>query len=393
VTWGQITIGGVDLRETVVAESSSGSLKVTGQESDPPSTSAHVMATHHNIVGLRGLVVPVTFSDKSEHTGFYRVTDSTSTVTRWNNGSVNVVDWSLSLEPLGTERDVEFESRVPTIGRTDQLTGTQTPNFWHAPPVGITSYYTGTTVPASSIARTSSEGAVPVHLGIPTSFPPRWTVSAANYLNGSARLLFDGIRRVGTFTPPLSVWEMSNGLVRLMSGASGSVTVWCWDSGEWRSAKGFKFYAAADLTTAPEFTVLRNEPEEVAVRLSYPGTPGRTTVDLSLRRGARFVTGVIKRHSSAELGVSRSVSETGTAVTGGMRATSADADGNRYVVGSSRSVATSSGGAISAAGITTFDFFIGHEVNSSPSTGDAFADLLLQYLGSPGREQVRLVRR
>jgi hypothetical protein len=131
--------------------------------------------------------------------------------------------------------------------------------------------------------------------------------------------------------------------------------------------------------------VLRNDPEEVTVRLSYPTAPGRVTVDLGLRRGSRFVTGGIKRHASATLGVARTAAEAATVVTGGLRATSADADGNRFVMGSSKTLTTATTtAAISKASVTQLDFFLGHEVGASPAAGDAFADLLAQYLGTSG---------
>lgn len=390
-----VTVGGIALQETRAAEVNSTTVAIAGRESYVTSTVAEVLAAHHNVTGLQGATVPVVFDDKTELTGFYRVADASSLLTKYASGAVQHATWSLTLERLGTAADVEFESRLPMIQRTDELAGTQTASFWHAVPVGALDYYTGTTVPASSITRTSSDGAVPVHLGIPAGFPPRWRVPADAYLNGSARLLFDGIRRLGTFTPPLAVWEMSNGLVRVMSGGGAAFTVWCWDSGAWRSAKSYvPAVSGVNLTTVPEFTVLDNEPEEVRVRLSYPLSPGRVQVDLSLRRGARLVVGVIKRHSAATLGIRRTEAEAGTAFTGGLKATAADADDNWYVMLSSRLLGTveTGTGYISKASVTAFDFAVGHVVSSAPPVGDASGDLLNQYLAAGG-ERVRVVRR
>jgi hypothetical protein len=62
-------------------------------------------------------------------------------------------------------------------------------------------------------------------------------------------------------------------------------------------------------------------------------------------------------------------------------------------MGSSRTATTVTvTAAISKASVLSFDFFLGHEVGASPQSGDAFADLLSQYLGTGG-EQVRAVRR
>lgn len=391
-----VTVAGVVLQETRAAEVDADTVRIIGRQSYMTSTVGEVLAAHDSVTQMQGRIVPAVFGDKTELTGFYRVTDASSTLTKFASGAVQFASWSLTLERLGNERDVEFESRVPTIQRTDEIAGTQTASFWHAPPVGTLDYYTGATVPTTSITRTSSDGPVSVHLGIPTTFPPRWRVPAASYLGGSARVLFDGIRRVGTFTPPLTVWEMSNGLVRVMSGGGAAFTVWCWDAGAWRSAKSYApAVSGTNLTTIPEFTVIRNDPEEVAIRLSYPGSPGRTQVDLSLRRGARLVVGVIKRHSAATLGIRRTAAEAATAVTGGLRATANDSDGNRMLLLSSRLLGTTDTATpyISKASVTQFDFAVGHEVDGSAAVaGDTAADLLNQMLAA-GRESVRLVSR
>jgi hypothetical protein len=147
------------------------------------------------------------------------------------------------------------------------------------------------------------------------------------------------------------------------------------------------------VTSDPELTILRNDPEQAQIRLTYPSTPGRLTVDLLLRRGSRFVTGVIKRHSAATLGVARTAAETAAAVTGGLRATAADADGNRFVMGSTRNLTTTTSTAsIAKAVVTSLDFYLGHEVGASPASGDAAADLFAQYLHAGG-ETIRVVRR
>lgn len=603
MAWGRIVVGGVDLREEVAARETSGDLgglTVAGQESHPPSTAAHVLAAHHNLTALVGQTVPVTFSDKPGLDGHYTVTDGDSQLVKYANGSVVACTWSLTLARVGTSRDTEVESRVPTIARTTTLpvvsagfvetrrnlhtnpsatsgtgswggyygpggdgsgtghepgagvqgpgfvrltwttapsstgggvwaavnpatpgqvyacsmwvrpsiaqqvrpyiewkdsggtvlstsagavttapadvwtrvwvtgvapastasltftayadpsgttwsvgdtmdgdgalvetvpylgdyfdggtTDTAThvhawtgsadgsasvqgsaPEFWHAPAVGAASYWTGPTVPAGSVVRASADGDVLVHLGIPEDVAPRWTVPVGGYRDGAARIEFDGILRVGTNTPPLVVWQVDNGLVRLLSGNDGQVSVACWDTGEWRSAHSFTFWTSADsyLTDTPELTVLRNDPEEAVIRLSYPLTPGRLTVDLSLRRGSRFVAGVIKRHAAASFSVERIGEVEFTERTGGFSQSTADADGNRFVVGSSKPVTV---GVTPAAGTTylwqeapalLMDFFLGHEVGDPPQAGDRYEDLLRQYLGSTG-ERARVVRR
>lgn len=393
MAWGTVTVGGIAFRETVVADGDPTHIKIGGQETYPAVSRSAVEATHHNIRALAGLVVPVVFTDKTELSGFYLVSDAQSRFERRQQGAFEKSDWSLALQSLGSGRDVEVESRVPTIARATTVASPPAAVFWHAPAGGVASYWTGATVP-SQLTRTSADGGLPVFLGIPVGVSPRWTCPAESYQQGAARVLFDGIRRLGVLTPPLSVWEVNNGLVRVAPGSSGAVTVSCWAGGAWVSPKDYQFTVnSVALTSQPEFTVLRNTVEEVAVRLTYPSLPGRVTVDLSLRRGARFVTGVMKRHSAATLGVTRAAAEAATAQTGGLKATAADADGNRFVMGSAAAVTTTTGTAsVSVAAVLVLDFFVGHEVSATPPAGDAFADLWQQYRGSSG-EIARVVVR
>lgn len=395
MAWRDVTIGGIVFREELLASDQPNGLTIGGQESHPPSPRGDVYASHHNVRGMRGLLVPVVFEDKSELSGFYVVESSRSDLMDYANGAIVSSTWEATLAPVGGGRDIELESNVPRVPRIDELPGTQNPVYWHAPPVGAAGYLTGPTVPASSVDRVSSDGTVRVHLGIPVD-APRWTIDVADYLGGSARLLLDGYRRVGTATPDLSAWEINNGLVRVAGGDDGRILVSCWNpaSAGWRSERPLVLSVndvVVDLL--PELTVLSNEPEEVRIRLTYPTTPGRLTLDLSLRRGARTVSGTIKRHSAAALTVTVDHGEADTAVTGGIRATTADAFGNRFVLGSAMTATTGSApGSLRKAAVLRFDFFAGHEIGASPAAGDAFADLLAQYLGSSS-ERVRVVAR
>jgi hypothetical protein len=395
MAWGSVTIGGIVFRETWTLTDDGSTVKITGQESYPPQTKAEVRARHRNVLGLLGATVPAVWTDKSVADGYFAITDASSDLTDFAQGALLTAAWSMTLTRVGGERDVEFESRVPTIARSTELVG-QTPSFWHAPPPDTEDYYTGATVPSATVTRTSSEGAIVVYRGIPASVAPRWTCPAGGYMDASPRVSFDGLRHAGIDTPVLSVWQVDNGLVRILGNgdATFSVSAWDPDVSAWASVKSYvPTVNGTALTGVPELTVLRNDPEEVTVRLSYPLAPGRATVDLGLRRGSRFVTGVFKRHASATLGVARTAAEAATVVTGGLRATSADADGNRFVMGSSKTLTTvTTTAAISKASQTALDFFLGHEVGSSPASGDAFADLLVQYLGTSG-DRTRPVRR
>jgi hypothetical protein len=396
--WGTVTIDGIVLRETITAPDGD-SLTLSGQESFPPSPSEYVRATRGNIVGLLGRDAVVSVSDKIELSGLYRVAGADATLTDHANGSIVIADWSLKLARLGTERDVEFESRVPTISRQTDLAGPPAASYWHAAPPGVLDYFTGSAVPSASVTRQSAEGPVLVQRGIPADVAPRWTVAVTDAINASCRVVIDGYRRAGLDTAsPDESWLISNAIVQVRS---SDATLGAFEissinaAGALRSTKAIvPTVNGVALTTVPQFTILRNDLEEVTVRLAYPNTAGRLTIDLDIRRGSRFVTGVIKRHSAATLGIKLVTNETGTAQTGGIRATAADADGNRYVLGSAKVPTITTTGAISKASVTLFDFFAGHEVRIGGvlADGDAYGDLQAQYLGTTG-DRTRVIRR
>lgn len=387
--WGRVTIGGIPLREELSISESGDSLSIDGQESSPPSTTKHVRFSHSNILGLRGRIVPVVFTGKSERSGFYQIDNVKSTLLDFSGGAVVSATWSIDMTRIGSQRDVEFETRLPMIARVDDLPGTQAASFWHAPAASVSGYYTGSTVPAGSIVRTTDEGDLTVYTGIPATVPPRWTAPVDGYLVGSARVLLDDVRIAGDDTPPHTSWEISNGIIRVRPDQGRlAVSMWRGLAG-WSTEKKYApSIAGASLATAtPEFTVLRNEPEEVRVRLTYPTTTGRVQVDLSLRRGARFVTGVLKRHSVANLTIGRTTAETGSAFTGGIVAASADTEGVRYVLGSSKNPTsqTTATASLTRNSVLLLDFFLG-AVLAAPAANDAHTDLLLQYLGTLGDE-------
>lgn len=392
MVWGTVTIGGVTFREDVNVTDNPTGLLVTGQDSHPPQLKAAVEGAHHNIVAMRGLTVPVVFTHKAALSGFYKVTDTSSALEWRFQGRHAVATWGITLQRVGAGRDVEVESHVDRIARPDDLPGAQSPVYWHAPAVGHTSYYTGSSSPSGFIDRAGEDGTVRVYTGLPTDVP-RWTISADDYMGGAARISFDTIRRIGDLTPAAAVWEISNGLVKVTPGPSGAITVACWDDSAYRSAATWEFTVnGVPLAAQPELTITQNLPEEVLVRLTYPATPGRVIVDLSLRRGARFVTGTIKRHSTATLGLGETGAAGSTAVTGGLQQTDPDADGNRFLAGSASNTTVDAANAgLSLASALWLDFFLGHERAAAPA-GDTYGDMLGQYLGSAG-ERVRIVRR
>jgi hypothetical protein len=219
------------------------------------------------------------------------------------------------------------------------------------------------------------------------------------------RVLLGGVERVGTNVDDSThsnSWVLTNGLVSV-SAASGlgtwNVAAWDgsqWDSKTWSLGLGSSATGQNSPSAFAYTTILRNDYEMCTVRILNDGSSNLDVIDLTLRRGSRFVEGRVISTASQLLAVWPTTAEAGTspASSGYVRATSNDAQGNRYVVGSARSFAalTASGG-LAKASTTSLDFFIGAEVSGSAAvTGDQAANLVAQYLTAMGEVTVAGLR-
>lgn len=392
--WGTVTVGRMTLREVfelnagVDAGTGQRSLAMQGQESNPPLTMAELRARQEDILGLRGRFVQVTFTHKDDHDGFYLITDCSAGQINWT-GEVAVVPWSISARYIGPANGVDVESRVTQVVRSNVYG--QTGEFWHAPAASSTSYFTGVaSAPSGAVVRVAEDSNVTVWRDIPSGTNPRWEVSLDNYPLGRSRVIVSDAERVpvNLTVPSSATWSVENGLVQVSPGGSGNtlaVASWggaAWESKSWDVSVGATLLAGTDVKAV---TVVRNDFEAVTVRAVWDGNPGRHTVDLTLRRGSRFVEGYLQTTSADTLSILRDTTEAGTAPAsaGYVTATADDADGNRYIVGSGKMfTANTVTGGIAASAVTSLDFFIGSVVGGSGAqSGDQAADLRDQYIG------------
>lgn len=399
-----ITIGRLTLRETfemasnVSAGTDTQTIVLSGEESFPPLTLAQVKQRREDILGLQNRLVPIRFGTKSDHDGWYKISDVNTSVRDYQNAEVRAFTWGINAEFIGPENAVDLESRLTGVQRINDwgLTGEK----WHGVPASAVIYYGGTN---TSLLRATSDGAsARVWRSLPASANPRWSVPLAVYDHGRARVLINGVERVGTNLDDTdgTSWVLTNGVVSASMHTNANRT-WAianwdgtqWDSKDWNLGMG----SSASPQKFGNATVLRNDYEMCTVRLLDDNTLGdRKVIDLTVRRGSRFVEGRVSVSSAQLLAVWPVTAEAGTspASSGYVRATSNDANGNRYVVGSARSFAalTASGG-LSKAATPTLDFFIGAEVGGSAAiSGDTAADLVSQYLTAMGEVTVGAVR-
>lgn len=386
--YGEIRIGRFYVVEMEKAtESTDGKMSLTGQESSPPTTGPLVTFLHGQVAGMQeGSLVPVSFRDKVERNGYYSVATASSDLTDYQS-EVVLADWQIELQRQGSATEVDLQSRLTGAVRQNDfaLTGTR----WHAPAIGHYGYHTGTTVPSGSVTRTSEDGAIKVWLGIPASIHPKWGCTVTNFYGGRVRILdtlevsteneVEGCNRQLS----ASGWTLSNGLIKVTAAGSGNkIDVQYYDGSTWQSNIWKIQVGGSDVNAFSGASIIRNTFEHCIVRLVCSvSTGGRQTIDLSLRRGSRFVEGYMQNSTSNTLKVAPNNVTASTSGTGYQIAT---AGTHRPAAGSSRTmVFDNTNGGISKAATTTFDFWIGVVISAAaPATGDAVTDIRDQYIAA-----------
>lgn len=261
---------------------------------------------------------------------------------------------------------------------------------------------------------------------LPTAFPTTFSVPVADHYDGAC-----GIRTTyGAATSQLvggrwapSSWvgvTLSNGLIRVSKHASSDTGLFIevYDGTQWEPlhASTTSWIVESDwaggtmnwLWGSAGMQILRNSPEACSIRLFTPqaavqGTFGRVWLDLTVQRGKRHISGVVRsdeagNSDSNKFALEPSTSIAATALTGGVRATANDAQGNRAVWGaagfgsitnnlvSGRLVQTS-------AGLTQMPFFVGVELTGSAATGEDAAQQIIYQWYDVASETQRVVRR
>ena len=404
--FGTIVVGRLTLREDYGLEANLNTatnkrtLNLKGEESSPPLTMAQLRQRQEDILGLLDRYVPIIFIDKDDHTGYYLITDVNTSLMNYT-GEMAKFSWTILAEYVGPENGVDLESRLVYIDRQDDfgLTGTR----WHAPAGGHYAYFTGLTQPSGSVSRATIDGGpVTVYTSTPASASPRWGSATATYSRGRARVLVGGVERVATnLSVGASTWELNNGLVSVSAAPTASATFlvshWdgaAWDATAWNVSVGSS--TVPDVGVFDAASVIRNDFEVVTLRLVKSRSPGRTMLDLTLRRGSRFVEGYLSNDAGTTLAVFAKTAQAATAPAsaGYVVATSNDAQGNKMVVGSAKSfVAQTAQLGLHKLATAKLDFFIGGVVGGTGAVaGDLVTDLRDQYLTFPSEVGIAVRR-
>lgn len=401
-TYGIVTVGRLVLRETftikadVHASHGERTIAIEGEESNPPLSLAAWRQRAEDIMTMRDMIMPIFFERKADFDGLYIVEDVGVEMTDYIT-DVKKFSWSIKASRIGPANSAEIESRLTGITRQNDFGKAGV--LWHAPAIGAYAYYTGNARPGTILNRTSEDGTMEVYYPIPADTSPRWSITPQNYRLGRARVKIDGLERTGTNMKDGATWELSNGIVRATPAASGGIDLGVWNGSTYET-KTWNVSVGASATPVGDYqalSVLRNDFEMVTIRLVKDMTPvGRSILDLSVRRGSRFVEGYLETDVAATLAVGLGVAENGTAPASGgyVAATADDAQGNRAIVGTARNfVAQTARTGVQKNNAVSMDFFIGSVYNGgSAVTGDAAADLANQYIGSLAEMTMAVLR-
>lgn len=378
------------------------------------ATVADMQLARTELLEQVGMLVAVTWSIDSTRDGFYILTGASIELMSLS-ASGAWATFSADLRRIGGVAQTELQSLITgTVLVNDHgVIDTEAEPF-HAPSVGALVYDAAPGTPTAR-QRTTEDGVITWFDGVSFSADPTWSANPSDYYKGAAQVLVSSKLRAGLDAPnDVDDFELSNGLVKVTPGGGGTsngrILVAHYDGSVWDTAKDYAiWWNATDVIPGWHYlSIIRNDPECSIIRLirdaaENPPTAYRHVLDLQLRRGSRFVECFYTWTGAAiAIQVRRETAEAATATSAaapfsssvGIRATSNDASGNRYVMGTARThTQNTTQGYLQKASANTMDFFIGSEVGGSgAATGDAAEDLCLQYLGHLS-EKVRAVRR
>lgn len=238
-----------------------------------------------------------------------------------------------------------------------------------------------------------------------------WIVNAgaapANFYDAPVQFKSSGNLSIGRqiISDPTS-WELNNTFVRVQPDNTGSnlIKIAVNAGAGWSTDVSFKFTSDNGATFWPgpprSVTILRNGPERIAVRLAVPVNGffavGVYYVDLTLRRGSRYVQGMVTSTWSTRWGIQFAGGNPIATVdaNGGARMTTATISGHSFLIASGGAGTlptwTNAAGrcALAAAG-TRFDFALGAEINTAgpAAAPDRGIDLRDQYFGAVTEQQ------
>lgn len=296
-------------------------------------------------------VIPFTWSDDPTLDGYYRVASVNVPSTEVMLTSGFIPDVEVELEQIPGFANPWFEVTYQAVVLTNAHSIT-TPTGTIAAPSDTTdvqSYEWGSLSPG--IATAVADGSARF-----SSFAAPRTLTSFRYATTPAAFYVGGCQIevkygstwfpvVGRQIPRNTVWRISNGVTRLTSAngaTSGTLEIYDTTAAAWQSTNVKHLVAGAsqgiglgDGTNQPAVTILRNSPEQVAVRVTGPtdaSAVGSISMTYSLGRGSSWVTASWTADIAIAVGPAATSATAMTLTTPLLYSTSSDANGNKLAL-------------------------------------------------------------
>tara|TARA_A100001388_G_scaffold62768_1_gene43783 strand:- start:2839 stop:4110 length:1272 start_codon:yes stop_codon:yes gene_type:complete len=359
-------------------------------------------------MGNSNLLLPFTYEGDTTMKGYCKVVGVSVGYVKLATGYFS---YDLTLEVKGRPSEMFFESNMSGSLLTNShsiTTGSTTYGPFHAVPVNTINYKHSSR--PTAVVRATDEGNVSLfYANDLRDNAANWIVEPENFYKGASKVTIDSVVKTGYLTRNLPTGvELSNGIVKVTSGSTtdqSRFTLSFYDNGTYGSSREIAISrgsAETEWNVWQTVQIMRNEPQEVAVRFTTYSEDsygdGRLTVDVTLRRGAHHASFVISeggtsaRATNSRKNVKLVTANTITNSTGYAIESSVDTDGQKFLFGSPQGYTADTTNRLIHISSDQFKVFAGYEYNSaSPEnhdTADAVRDQYLEGL----YENVRLVR-
>ena len=281
---------------------------ISGQESTPRQSIEEVRVIQRQILGLNDLVsaVPIVSDQSPQMNGWHRIVRAT-TNPKEHGGVTLCLDWGL--QTLTVDAELELRLSGMTIPNSLGTGGTQLSG---TPRIGIPAAALGVFFPSSSDALPTTDVTAEndeivrrwALTGAQARSGARFDLDAANGSDGQCTISFDGRAVVGlrpaNLTP--ATWEISNGLVRLRSGAMNGEMIFEKYTNAWETVTTLTPFgsltdanavaAGSNLSDRMQLINLpQNEQHACTISLVYafPEKGIRRDLQINIRRGSTII--------------------------------------------------------------------------------------------------------
>ncbi len=340
--------------------------------------------------------IPVTWDGDPTFDGFYKPNGGRVSPVSYNTTGSNygMCEFSCDLVWKGDDNSVRFCSQVTGAVVANDHSYAGAGSGYVGPPGGR---YGFAPVASASVFRHGADGYIRTFLNVASGDNPEWHVAPAGFYANACEITAGGYLRAGLTCPNTpTVWELSNGLVKVTPTTDGALIVSHHDGTDWRATTWAVLYDGTAVGNWGAMQPLTNRPERCSVRLIQERTAlqGILQLDLALRRGSRILEGVFYSDiasAAMTLDTDSAGTVTGTP-TGTMKKSSDDAYGHRWMIGSEKTTTLTVATGTMSKTASRLPFMIGKEINEGGGvlTGDTDDALWDQYMAWRS-ERVRAV--